>query len=593
MTDLFETAIDKQKNLLNKSKRIYGLVGYSKLILFVLFSVSIYFVIARQGGAAFITAAAALLIIQIGAWVYHALLNARLERSKGIMEINQRHIDRIAGKWTEFSDMGQEFIDPEHPYSGDLDIVGKESLFQFLNTAHTWHGRRAFADDLLHAEYPKQKILQRQEAVRELAKDNEFTDELEYRFSKIGSNSASDMLLRALQDARPFMKNRALRFVLAYGPLLTVLIAGLAAALQWKGLYLPSLIIFAVQGFAWVLGLPATHRYIQSVNGLPFKLNAYKEVLELVSAAEFKADELRGIQSVLTTSDISAVKAIKELAKIANKVSVRGTPIVYFILNIFLLWDYECAFMLHDWKKKYAPHCEKWFLALGELESLMCFATMKKVSSHSCFPDISDTRGVEAIELGHPLIPDSIRVTNGIKLADSIVIISGSNMSGKTTYLRTAGINIVLARAGGPVCAEKMVCSDLHIFSSMRIADALNEGISTFYAELKRIKEILDAAQSDPSTLFLIDEIFRGTNSVDRMSGARAVITRLDKLGAIGMITTHDLELCELQHEIPRIQNYSFSEYYEDGRICFDYKMQPGRSKTTNAKYLMELVGIL
>jgi hypothetical protein len=593
LKDFFVAVIDKQKNLLDKNKRLYDLVGYTKLILFALFSVSVYFIITRRGGIAFIAAAALLLILQIGAWRYHAILNARMERSRTIMEINQRHIDRVTGKWTEFSDTGQEFIDPEHPYGSDLDIVGKESLFQFLNTTHTWHGRRAFADDLLNAEYPKQKLLQRQEAVKELAQDHELANELEYRFSKIGSDSASDMLLLALQDAHPFMENRSLRVLLAYGPLFTIFIVGLAAALQWKQLYLPSLILLAVQGFAWILGLPATHKYIQSVNRLPFKLNAYKEVLEFIDAAEFKADELNGIKSDLTTSDISAAKAIKELAKIANKVSVRGTPIVYFIFNIFLLWDYECAFMFEDWKKKYAPYCEKWFLSLGELESLMCFATMQKVSSHFCFPSIAETRGVEAAELGHPLIPNSFRITNEIRLNDSIAIISGSNMSGKTTYLRTAGINIVLARAGGPVCAGKMVCSNLHIFSSMRIADDLNEGISTFYGELKRIKGILDAAQSDRSTLFLIDEIFRGTNSVDRLSGARTVITKLNELGAIGMVTTHDLELCELQQEIPRIQNYSFSEYYEDGRICFDYKIQHGKSKTTNARYLMELVGII
>ena len=166
-------------------------------------------------------------------------------------------------------------------------------------------------------------------------------------------------------------------------------------------------------------------------------------------------------------------------------------------------------------------------------------------------------------------------------------------MSGKTTYLRTVGINIVLARAGGPVCAKEMVFSDLHIITSMRIADDLNEGVSTFYAELKRIKKILDAAKCNHSTMFLIDEIFRGTNSIDRLEGAKTILTKLNQLNAIGMVTTHDLELCDLQLRISRIQNYSFSEYYENKKICFNYKMQPGKAKTTNAKYLMELIGII
>jgi len=591
LKNLFEAAICKQKSMLNKNKQLYNLVGYIKLIFFVIFAVSIYFMITRRDSIVFV-AAAALLIVQIAAWVYHAILNERIERSKGIIEINLRQLDRLTGKWTEFSDTGEEFIDFEHSYGCDLDIVGKESLFQFLNTTHTWHGRRAFADDLLHAEYSKQKIIQRQKAVKELALDNEFTDDLEYRFSKIGSDPAAEVLLQALQDGRLFIKNRFLRALLTYSPLFTIMLVGMAVIFDWKQLYLPSLLFLALQTLIWILGVPATYKYIRRVNHLPFKLNAYKGVLELVNAAEFTACELHEIQSDLTTSDISAAQAIKELAKIADKVSVRSTPIVYFILNMLFLWDYRCVFMLDDWKKKYSPYCEKWFLALGELESLLCFATMKKVCSHTCFPRIADTRGVEATELGHPLIPDSVRVTNQIRLSDNIVIISGSNMSGKTTYLRTAGINIVLARAGGPVCAREMACSNLHIVTSMRITDDLNGGVSTFYAEIKRIKGILDAAKCDRNTLFLIDEIFRGTNSVDRLSGARTVITKLNDLGAIGIVTTHDLDLCELQQKIPRIQNYSFSEYYENERICFDYKIKQGKSITTNARYLMEMVGI-
>ncbi|MBR0599628.1 MutS family DNA mismatch repair protein [Sinanaerobacter chloroacetimidivorans] len=593
MKDLFEAAICKQKSKFHKNKRLYNLVGYIKLILFIFFAVSIYFVITRQESMVFAAAAVVLLIIQIAAWVYHAILNARVEQSKGIIEINRRHLDRLTGKWTEFPDTGEEFIDAEHPYGCDLDIVGKDSLFQLLNTTHTWHGRRAFAADLLHAAYSKQEIIQRQEAVKELAENKEFTDELEYRFSKIGSDPAAEVLLQELRDAQPFIKKRSLRILLTYGPLIAILLMGLSVIFHWKQLYLLSVILFAVQTLVWLTGMPATYKFIRIVNRLPFRLNAYKEVLELVDTTKFAAEKLKEIQTNLTTSDLSAVQAIKALAKIADKVSVRGVPIVYFLLNVLLLWDYECVFMLEDWKKKYAPYCEKWFLALGELESLSCFATMTKVCSHTCFPHISDTRGLEATELGHPLIPDSVRVTNQIRLNNNIVIISGSNMSGKTTYLRTAGINIVLARAGGPVCAMEMTCSDLHIITSMRIADDLNEGVSTFYAELKRIKGILDNSRNDRNTLFLIDEIFRGTNSVDRLTGARTVITKLNELGAMGMVTTHDLELCELQQAIPRIQNYSFSEYYENGRIYFDYKIQHGKSKTTNARFLMELVGII
>jgi hypothetical protein len=593
LNDIFEKAINKQKSILNTNKRLYNFLGYGKLILFIMFIISIYCIFTRRDDIAFIAAATVLFTAQIAAWVYHAILNARLERSKGIIEINRRHLDRITGKWTEFSDKGEEFIDPEHPYGSDLDIVGKDSLFQFLNTTHTWHGRRAFADDLLHAAYSKQTIIRRQAAVKELAEDYEFADELEYRFSKIGSVPAAEMLLQGLQDTQPLIKHRLLRVLLTFGPLVAILIVGLAVIFHWKQLYLIAMILFAIQTLTWSGCLTRTYQHIRIVDRLSSKLNAYKEVLELVNAAEFAADELQGIKSDLTTADLSAEKAIKALAKIADKVSVRGTPIVYFIFNVLFLWDFQCVFLLEDWKKKYGPHCEKWFLALGELESLFCFATMIKVCSHTSFPQISEIYGLEAEELGHPLMPDSVRVTNQIRLIDNIIIISGSNMSGKTTYLRTAGINIVLARAGSAVCAREMSCSDLNIVTSMRVADDLNEGISTFYAELKRIKMILDTCKSERNAIFLIDEIFRGTNSVDRLSGAEIVIATLNELGVIGMVTTHDLDLCELQQTMPRIQNHSFSEYYEDGRIRFDYKIRHGKSVTTNARYLMEMVGIL
>jgi len=593
LKEVFENAIHKQRNIFSKNKRLYNLVGYIKLILFIMFTVSICFIFTRRDDAVFMAAAAVLLPAQIAAWVYHGILSARIERSQSIMEINRRHLDRITGKWTGFSDTGEEFIDSEHPYGSDLDIVGKDSLFQFLNTTHTWHGRHAFADDLLHAAYSKQKLLQRQAAVKELAQDHEFADELEYRLSKIGSDPAVQVLLQGLQDAQPFIKNRFLRILLTYGPLLGILLLGLIVIFRWEQLYLPATILFAAQTLIWAAGLTKAHKYIRIVDRLSSKLNAYKEVLDLVAAADFTADELQGIKSDLTTAELSAAKAIKALAKIADMVSVRGTPIVYYILNVLFLWDYQCVFRLEDWEKKYGSHCKKWFLALGELESLFCFATMIKVCSHTCFPQIFDTYGVDAAELGHPLIPDTVRVTNQIRLIDNIVIISGSNMSGKTTYLRTVGINIVLARAGSPVCAKEMACSDLNLVTSMRVADDLNEGISTFYAELKRVKGILDTCKSERNTMFLIDEIFRGTNSVDRLSGAKIVITTLNELGVIGMVTTHDLELCELQQTIPRIQNYSFSEYYENGRIRFDYIIQPGKSVTTNARYLMEMIGIL
>lgn len=593
MEKQFETAIEKQEKVIRQNQSLFYLVGFVKLVLFVLFAVTVYWMVTRWDNQMNKVLVLLLLAVQIAVWLYHQRIGHVIAHAKGLTEIYQRQISRIQGRWTGFPDIGKEFIDMNHPYSRDLDIVGQKSLFQFLNTAHTWYGRHAFADDLLHASYSKEQIEQRQKAVTELSKDAEFSAEMEYRFAGIGNSSFAPKLVKELQTAKPFLKSKLLRGLLMYVPLLVVLLLGIVFLFRLEQYYLPALLLLAVQFLVWIIGIPSTRNYLHGIQQVPFKLNAYRDVLDLVAETAFSAERLQQIQTELLASDYSAVRAMKELDQIVGRVSAANNPIANLVLNILLLWDYECAIRLAEWKLRYAPHCEKWFTLLGELESLQCFAVMPNVCKNTCMPAISQHRGIEAKGLGHPLIPNEVRVTNPLNLKDRIMIISGSNMSGKTTYLRTAGINIVLARAGGAVCAESMTCSDLHLATSMRIADDLNEGISTFYAELKRIKMILESSEHDPDTLFLIDEIFRGTNSVDRLSGAEAVIQKLHQRHISGMITTHDLELCELQKAIPQIENYSFSESYQDGKIHFDYQLKEGKSKTTNAKYLMEMLGIL
>lgn len=593
MNPVFQKTIDRHQALLEKAKWRSSLMGYVKLLLLILFAVCIYFMVKRWDLPIYKIEAGVLLAAQAAAWIYHVKLDDAVRHESGVIEVNTRHIDRAGGKWTAFGDTGAEFADPDHPYCGDLDIVGEKSLFQYLNVAHTFFGRHAFVHDLLAARYGREEISRRQEAVEELSSDNELSSELEYRFSLVGNDPAAPDLVRELQSDKAFLKSRALRLFLLCFPFITLLFTGIVLLFQIKNMYLSSVCLFAAQLLIWIFGYPATKKYLRGVGGLPFKLGAYSDVLKLVSCARWRAQPLKKIQDSLTGAGDCASEAMRELTKITDRNNVRGNALVYFVLNVALLWDLRCAFRLERWRKKYAPHCEKWFRCLGELESLSCFAVLRKVSGHTCYPRMLDQPGLEAEELGHPLIPDAARVTNPLRPGGNILIISGSNMSGKTTYLRTVGVNVALARAGAPVCARSMATGDFHIYTSMRIADDLNEGVSSFYAELRRVKAILDAARLDRNTLFLIDEIFRGTNSVDRLSGARRVIKRLGEMGIAGMVTTHDLELCALENEVKNITNVSFSEQYEGGEIRFDYKIRPGKSKTSNAKYLMELLGIV
>lgn len=593
MTDQFKEMISGYQTILDKDRHRFDIIGYLRVISAILFLFAAYKAYASWDNTVWKAAAAVLIVTQIILWFLQLRLKEEIAHSVGIISINQRHISRVTGQWTDFSDTGEEYTDLNHPYSSDLDIVGQKSLFQYLNTTHSWYGRQAFAHDLLDAGYSKGEITERQQACRELSRNRTLADELEYCFSRIGIDASTPDLVNELEDDRPFMKNRPIRLLLLYTPLVLFCITGLTVIFQWTRLFYPLLVLYTIQALAGSALIPAAGKYLKALRRIPYKLSVYGNVIDKLNQAEFTSPVLKQIRADLCTADESAAKAIRELSKIAGKADVRSNPILSLILNIFLLWDLECAFSFSDWKAEYAPHCRRWFTSLGALESLGCFATLLKVCDLTCFPAIAGPDGMTAGELGHPLLPPAERVTNSLRLADGIMIISGSNMSGKTTFLRTAGINMVLARAGGPVCAKEMTCRIMLPYTSMRIADDLNEGISTFYAELKRIKQILEASRRDRHTLFLIDEIFRGTNSVDRLTGAREVIVKLNQIGATGMISTHDLELCELEQAGSRIKNYNFAEHYREGQILFDYKLQPGKSQTTNARYLMEMVGIL
>jgi len=568
---------------------LFNVIGYAKLMLILLIGFTIYFAYRNDFPLELIFLSLAAFIILAGLWVCHNKLNDRINYLKGIISIYNQQIDRITGNWINFEDIGAEFIDIDHAYACDLDVVGKKSLFQFLNTAHTWHGRQAFANDLLRSVYGRTELQKRQEAVAELSEDIEFSSKIQYYLSKVKGDSSS-RLADYLKDKTVFIRSEALRSLLFYMPMLTLLLIVGIFVIQQQHLFFIVVLIATVQAIAWVLGVPRTHKYFGAMSHLPHKLKAYNEVIGIIIGKDVSSEKLKQIQEKLN----EAAQAIKDLSKIEDRMSVKHNAIIYFIVNIFLLWDYECAFLLQEWRQKYAHLSEQWFMAIGEFESLLCLSHLPNVCDNTCLPTLNEKGNVmEARELGHPLLLNENRVNNGFSFNNNIFIISGSNMSGKTTFLRTVGINIVLARSGGFVCAEEMFLSPFDVVSSMRIADDLNEGVSTFYSELKRIKMMIDLAKKQPNMIFLIDEIFRGTNSADRLAGAKTVIEKLSGLGSVGLISTHDLELCELANAYGRIKNYSFSEHYKDNRICFDYKMKQGKSNSSNAKYLMGMIGIL
>jgi len=570
MHDKFLKLIKQHSEDLQMYSSTFNIIGYIKLSLIALMGVIIYLMFRNNFALAYSILFISTIVLSVGFWVYHTKLSKKIEYIKGIIAIYKRQISRINGQWVNFKDIGSELIDSHHAYACDLDIVGKKSLFQLLNTTQTWHGRQALANDLLRPTFNKLELEKRQEATQELSRDDEISCKAQYYLSKIGIDPSTPALIDCLKNNTAFCENRVYRALLSYIPVLTFLFIVGIMVFQQSHLYIIGAVIAVFQFMVWVWGASKTQVYLSTLARLPYKLGAYNDVIDLLVKHNFASEKLVLIQAKLKEADF----AIKDLGKISDKIKLRYNAVLYFLANTFLLWDYYCAFLLQDWKYKYTHLAEEWFLAVGEFESMLSFSHLPNICDNVSLPSIEEKiRIIEAKDIGHPLLPNERRVNNDFSIGDNILIVSGSNMSGKTTFLRTVGINIILARAGGFVCAKEMRLSVFDVATSMRLADDLNEGVSTFYAELKRIKMIIDMVETEPNIIFLIDEIFRGTNSVDRLAGARSVIAKLDVLNAIGLLSTHDLELCELENFHERIKNYSFCEHYNDSKLSFDYKI--------------------
>lgn len=590
MESMFSDDIKKRKENIIGYNKTANIITIIKMFLFILICYNIYKVYVNQYPIKLILVLIVEIILFIIASLYHKTTYDQIHKEEGVIKIDESNIKRIHGEWSNFPDIGEEFIDYDHNYATDLDIVGNNSLFQMINSTGTYYGRRRFVKDLLNPTFPDKELKRRHEAITELSDNYNFCAETEYDFSLVGVDDDLPILISQLQDKNRFIKNSYLKLLFKFSSIITciTLLYSLLTKSTISFIILNCLIIF--QLLLWIIGYLKANHYVGTLKKLAPKISRYDNVIDNITKMEFTTNKLDEIVSNLETAKIG----VKQLSKIASNINQRNNGVMCIILNSLLLWDYKNAIDLDNWKQEYSDSVESWFYTLGELESLISFANLPRVCNNMSLPAFTEKNNIiDAKNMGHPLINNEKRVCNDFKLDNNIYIISGSNMSGKTTFMRTVGINMVLARAGSYVCADNMLSSKMKIITSMRIRDDLNEGISTFYAELKRIKKIIDKSHSDPQTLFLIDEIFRGTNSVDRLKGAEGVLKELCKSHVSGMITTHDLEVCNLEDENPNIINYSFNEHYVDGEIFFDYKIKNGRSLTTNAEYLLRKVGIL
>lgn len=313
----------------------------------------------------------------------------------------------------------------------------------------------------------------------------------------------------------------------------------------------------------------------------------------LLEKTEFHSALLAGHRAHIAAG---AAGGLKKLRTIGAAVRLRHNPVAYAVAASLLLWDHHCAAAFARWKQTYGASLRGWFEAVACLEACVSLQLPALVRENVCFPEIVDTDEplFRAEGMRHPLLAETDAVPNDAGLAHGTVIITGSNMSGKTTFLRTIGLNMVLAYAGAPVCAAGLALSRMKLFTSMRVEDDVSRGISTFYAELLRIRAMVAYQKERKPMMALIDEIFKGTNSADRIVGATAAVKRLSSAWCLTLVSTHDFELCALESDpVIRARNFHFEESYQGDRICFDYRIKDGRCRTANARHLLRLVGIL
>lgn len=537
-------------------------------------------------------AAGALFAGFAAAAVAHDRALARQARERERAAVNERGLARLAGRSAEFPERGDAHLSPDHPYARDLDLFGPASLFQHLDATGTHFGDAALASWLC-APAPIPEVLERQGAVADLAGRLELRQALEIEGRLLATHKPNPAPLLAWAESPPPARSALFRWApLALPPLtLALYLLGLLGVVPTSYVYLP--LVMQVSVFA--LTARSCQSLFNRVSRPSERLLDWKAIFSAVEGQRLESPRLRALSERLRTEGAPPSAEMKRLARAAAFADVRIQPLIHLPLNALTLWDLHWAAAMDRWQARCGRRVRGWFEVLGELEALSSLAGFSFENPSFPFPTFApDGPRLAAEDLGHPLIHASRRVGNDVALPSpgTALLITGSNMAGKTTLLRTLGVNAVLAQAGAPVCARSLHLSPLQVASSMRVEDSLAKGLSLFYAELKRLKAVLDRCSAGPA-LFLLDEMLQGTNTAERQAASRAILRHLVDRGAIGAVATHDLGLTDLEASTSgRIRNVHFTDSIEGGQMRFDYRMHPGVVSTTNALALLRQVGI-
>jgi ABC-type multidrug transport system fused ATPase/permease subunit len=584
---------DRNDSYNTRIKRKQLLVSIIRLMVFI---TGIFFSVVAFGYS--VTAGIGTVLLSVTVFVFLIIkfteYSEKIRLSGNLIRINQNEIDALGGNYSAF-DGGTDMLDIGHDFSGDIDLFGEDSLFRYLNRTVTGPGRSSLGKWLADPYSLKDDISDRQEAVRELA------GKLEWRqkFMALGldrplSWDEINGLSRWLEESNYFFSSIPVRLISFIFPAITLAVLYLTVT----GLISASftVLLFIINLFIIGLFIKRINRIHALVTQKHFFLISIENLIRLFEAEKFHSNLMISIRKRIFAQKGSVADKIRSLDRIVQLFDNRLNMFAGLILNGLLLWDFHCLRYLERWRREASSDLPAWLELLGEVDALSSLANYSYNNPGHCYPEVkTGTEVIEAVGIGHPLLSRETRIVNDFSMNQKgkIVIITGANMAGKSTFLRTVAVNMVLAMAGAPVCAASMKLSPLKLFTSMRTTDSLSKNESYFYAELKRLKDLKERLESREPLFFILDEILKGTNSTDKSIGSKMFLRMLVELGGTGLIATHDISLGEMEEEFPsNVINKCFEIEIDGEEIKFDYILRDGITRKMNAAVLMKQMGI-
>lgn len=576
---------------LNTINKKYNSISLFRLLTIVLFFISVYYY-SSTSETVFIVLAVVLFGLFIVLMRFHSKLVFRKQITQALLKINENEIDYLERKQVPFEN-GQEFNDFNHPYAYDLDIFGEHSLFQNLNRTATFIGKKTLAKQLLGLS-SNEEIIKNHDAVKELSEKLDWRQEF-LALAKISNDNQSsyETLLQWSQfKSTPLSKTSV--FISYFSPILFLglVIAYLVTSDTLYASLLPYLFVFNLA----VLGKFYKRITIEIVNASNIDkiISQYGLLMQKIENESFKSKKLIRLQKKLTFKKENASVHLKQLGALFSKMDSIANLVTSLVFNGTFLFNIHVLKAFIQWKKEHAEALEDCLEVIGEFEMLNSLANLSYNNPEFVYPTLNTDFEIDFSDLSHPLLNEKTRVGNDVSFhPESFMILTGSNMSGKSTFLRSLGINMVLTGMGAPVCASQANVHPLPVLVSMRLSDSLSESESYFFAEIKRLKQIMDELENRPAFV-LLDEILRGTNSDDKRNGTIEVVKKVISKKAIGAIATHDIEVCLTTNDYPKVlTNKCFEVEIHNDELHFDYKLRDGICKNRSATFLMKKMGVI